>query len=115
LNCYQQPLQRNKLFLHLAHLDEIHCEAALANEAHKKIVKDQLDQNVYPCSYTEGDLTLVYDQVHDNLGARKFEPMWHDPYIIKHVLAKGAYDMVDYDGIPLGKPRNGLYLKKYYA
>jgi hypothetical protein len=28
---------------------------------------------------------------------------------------KGAYELVDYDGIPLSEPRNGLYLKKYYA
>ena len=41
--------------------------------------------------------------------------MWHGPYIISHVLEKGAYELVDYDGIPLGEPRNGLYLKRYYA
>jgi hypothetical protein len=29
------------------------------------------------------------------------------------VLEKDTYDMVDYNGIPLGEPRNGLYLKKY--
>ena len=37
------------------------------------------------------------------------------PYIVKHVLAKGAYELVDYDGIPLAQPRNELYLKHYYA
>ena len=58
---------------------------------------------------------MVYDQAHDKLGVGKFEPMWHGPYIRKCVLAKGAYELVDYDGIPLRKPRNGLYLKKYYA
>ena len=41
--------------------------------------------------------------------------MWHGPYIIKYVLDKGAYEFVDYEGIPLGKPRNGIYLKKYFA
>jgi hypothetical protein len=41
--------------------------------------------------------------------------MWCGPYIIKRVLDKGAYKLVDYDGIPLSEPRNGLYLKKYYA
>lgn len=66
-------------------------------------------------SYVEDDLVLVYHQAHDKLGAGKSEPMWHGPYIIKHVLAKWAYELVDYDGIPLGKTRNGLYLNKYYA
>jgi hypothetical protein len=31
------------------------------------------------------------------------------------MLQKGAYELVDYDGIPLKEPCNGLYLKKYYA
>jgi hypothetical protein len=58
---------------------------------------------------------LVYDQDHDKLGEGKLEPMWHGPYIIKHGLHKGSYKLVDYDGISLGEPLNGLYLKKYYA
>jgi hypothetical protein len=49
------------------------------------------------------------------LGAGKFEPMWRGPYIVRRVLEKGVYELVDYDGIPLIEPRNGLYLKKYYA
>ena len=46
------------------------------------------------------------------LGAGKFNPMWHGPYAIKHVLEKGAYELVDYEGMALEEPRNGLYLKK---
>jgi hypothetical protein len=49
------------------------------------------------------------------LGARKFEAMWQGPYIVQRVLEKGAYELVDYKGIPLSELRNGLYLKKYYA
>ena len=41
--------------------------------------------------------------------------MWYVPFVISKVLEKGAYELVDYDGIPLGQPRNGLYLKRYYA
>jgi hypothetical protein len=54
-------------------------------------------------------------QDHDLLGDEKFEAMWCDPYIIKRVLEKGAYELVDYDGIPSSEPRNGIYLKKYYS
>lgn len=102
-------------FLYLACLDETHCDVALASEAQKKRVKAQYDQNIKPCSYVEGDLVLVYDQENDNLGVGKFEPMWHGPYIVKCALEKGAYEIIDYDKIPLGKPINGLYLKRYYA
>ena len=35
--------------------------------------------------------------------------------MVKCVLEKGAYELVDYEGTTLVKPRNLLYLKKYYA
>ena len=49
------------------------------------------------------------------MGVGKFNPMLHGPYVVKRVLEKGAYELVDYEGIALVEPRNGLYLKKYYA
>ena len=49
------------------------------------------------------------------LGAWKFNPMWHGPNVVKRVLEKGSYELVDYEGTTLAEPRNGLYLKKYYA
>jgi hypothetical protein len=101
--------------LHLTQLDETHRDATLANETHKKCVKSQYDKTVRPRVFSEGDLVLLYDQDRENLGAGKFEPMWHGPYIVKCVLEKGAYELVDYDGVSLGEPRNGIYLKKYYA
>lgn len=81
-------------FLYLASLDEARREAALASEAHKKWVKVEFDQSVNPHLYAKGDLVLVYDQAHDKLGVDKFEPMWHGPYIVKHVLAKGDYKLL---------------------
>ena len=104
-----------KWFLNLAQLDETRRTVALAAEAHKKRVKSQYDWSVTPRVFSEGDLVLVYDQANNKIGAGKYEPMWHGPYIVKRVLAKGAYELIDYDGVSLGKPRNGLYLKRYYA
>ena len=57
---------------------------------------------VQPCSFNEGDLILTNDQNHDKMGAGKIESMWHGTYIVNHVLEKGAYELVDCDGIPLG-------------
>ena len=102
-------------FLYLNKLDETRGDGALANEAHKRCIKTQYDRTIQPLSFDEGYLVLTYDQKHDKLGEEKFESMWHGPYIINHVLEKSAYDLVDYDGIPLGEPRNGLYLKRYYS
>ena len=78
-------------------------------------MKAQYDRNVHPRSFQLEDLVLTYDQRYDKLGKGKFESIWHGPYIVNKILEKGAYELVDYDGISLGEPRNGLYLKRYYA
>ena len=84
--------------MELEHLDETHRDAATANEAHKCRVKLQYDKSVYPRIFSEGDLVLVYDQASDVLGAGKFAAMWHGPYIVKHVLSRGSYEMQDFEG-----------------
>ena len=78
-------------------------------------IKVQYDKSVYPWLYDECDLVLLYDQAKELLGAGKFKPMWHGPYIMRRVLEKGAYDLEDYEGNKLAEPINGLYLKIYYA
>ena len=85
------------------------------NEAHKKCVKAQYEKSIQPRAINEGNLVLTYDQIYDKLGKGKFESMCDSPFVISKVLEKGAYDLVDYDGIPLGQPCNRLYLKRYYA
>ena len=91
-------------FLDLIHLDETHRDAAVANEAHKKCIKTQYDKNVKPRVFSEGDLVLLYNQDSDKLGAGKFEPLCMGLYIVKRVLKKGAYELVDYDEIPFSQP-----------
>jgi hypothetical protein len=96
-------------------LDETRRDATLVIEAQKKRVKAQYDKHVKPRVFSKGDLVLLYEQDRDMLGAGKFKAMWRGPYIVRRVLEKGAYELVDYDGIPLSEPRSGSYLKKYYA
>ena len=78
-------------------------------------MKSQYDKFVEPLSFNEGDLVLTYDQKHNKLGVGNLESMWHGPYIVSCVFENGSYKLIYYDGIPLGDPRNRLYLKKYYA
>eukprot|EP00253_Pinus_taeda_P010880 PITA_10880 len=82
-------------FLELIHLDDTHRDAASANQAHKKRVKAQFEKNVKPRVFSEGDLVLHYDQESDILGAGKFKSLWMGPYIVKRVLAKGSYKLMD--------------------
>ena len=84
-------------------------------EINKHLFKDRYDKFICPHLYSEGDLVLLYDQASEPLGAGKFNPMWHGPYMVKCVLEKGAYELEDYEGNSLAEPRNGLYLKIYYA
>jgi hypothetical protein len=83
--------------LYLEYLDEQCHDEALANEVHKQQVKCQYDRSVCPQIFFEGDLVLVYDQDKDPLGAGKFKPMWFRPFIVKKVLKKGAYHLVDFE------------------
>ena len=81
----------------------------------KRCVKVQYDKSIRPRKFSEGYLFLLWDQAKEPLGEGKFNPMWHEPYMVKHVLEKGAYELVDYEWTALVESRNGIYLKKYYA
>ena len=81
----------------------------------KHRVKVQYDKFFRPRRFSEGDLVLLWDQAKEPLEEEKFNPVWHGPYVVKRVLEKGAYELVDYEGTALAEPRNGLYLKNYYA
>ena len=87
----------------------------MALEVNKCCVKVQYDNFVRPRRFNEGELFLLWDQVKEPLGVGKFNPMWHGLYVVKCVLEKGTYELVDYEGTALAEPRNGLYLKNYYA
>ena len=87
----------------------------MALEVNKRRVKVQYDKSIRPRNFSEGDLVLLYDQASELLGEGKFNPMWHGPYIVKWLLEKWAYELVDYEGTTLEDPRNGIYLKNYYV
>ena len=84
----------------------------MALEVNKHRVKVQYDKYFRLRKFSDSDLVLLWNQDKELFGAGKFNPMWHGPYVVKRVLEKGAYELVDYEGIALAKPRNGLYLKK---
>jgi hypothetical protein len=51
-----------------------------------------------PRVFSEGDLVLVYDQDKATLGEGKFNPLWHGPFIVRHALWKGAYELEYFEG-----------------
>jgi hypothetical protein len=68
--------------VHLESLDEQRRDASTIIEENKRHVKVQYDKSICPWLYIEGDLVLMYDQAKEPLGAGKFKPMWHGPYIV---------------------------------
>ena len=102
-------------FLHLEHLDEQRRDVHTTNEAHKNRVKNHYDKSVKHRIFSEGELVLLWDQDKEPLGAGKFRSMWLGPYVMSNILKKGAYELTDFEGNKLPEPRNGLYMKKYYA
>ena len=101
--------------VHLEQLDEQRRDDLVALEVNKHCIKVQYDKSVHLRKSSEGDFVLSWDQAKETLGAGKFNPMCHGPYMVKCVLEKGTYELVDYEGTTLVEPRNGLYLKNYYA
>ena len=67
----------------------------MALEVNKRHVKVQYDKSVHLRRFSEGDLVILWDQAKEPLGARNFNPMWHGPYVVKRVLEKGSYELVD--------------------
>ncbi len=101
--------------VHLEHLNKQRWDAAIINEAFKKRVKTQNDKSVCPRVFFEGELFLVSDKDKDALRVHKFKSMCYGPFIVKWVLGKGAYKLVNFEGNKLEEPQNGLYLKKYFT
>ena len=60
----------------------------MALEVNKRRAKVQYNKYVYPRKFSEGDLVLLWDEPKEPLAAGKFNPMWHGPYVVKHVLEK---------------------------
>ena len=79
----------------------------MALEVNKRRVKVQYDKSVHPRAFREGDLVLLLYQPKEPLGAGKFNPMWCGPYVVKHVLENGAYELVDYEGTTLQRLEMG--------
>ena len=101
--------------LHLEHLYEQRRDPLTTNAAHKNRLKNQYDKSVKPRFFSEGELLLIWDQDKEPLGVGKFRSMWLGPYVEFKLPKKGAYELTDFEGNKLPKPRNGLFLKKYYA
>jgi len=107
--------QLKECLVYLEHLDEQRRDASLANKEHKKHLKSQYDKSVHIRVFSEGEIVFVYDRDKDSMGEDKFNPMWYNSYVVRQILEKGSYDLLDYEVNVLSEPKNRLFLRKYYA
>ena len=103
MECLPHTFVEEEQFMYLTKLYETHRDVSLVNETYQKRMKSQYEKSVQTRAFSKGDLVLVYDQAHDKLGTGKLEPLWHGAYIIKCVLHRGTYELVDYNGISLSE------------
>ena len=100
---------------HLVYLEQL-CDhkrdAITAIKTHKKCVKYQYEKYVHSDAFPEGDMVLVYEWDHDEIGYSELKLMLLGPYILRRVLNKGVDELEDIEGKIL-RPRNRIYLKRY--
>ena len=99
----------------LEQTDEDHWDTVQMIKAAKTRSDSHYDSHFHPCTFSEGDLILIYYQARDKSGKWKFKSMWYGPYVIHRCLEKGSYLLADSDGHLLNNPCNGLYLKGFYS
>ena len=87
----------------------------MENEAHKKGLKVSMINLFDHVFFSERNFVLLYDQDKETLGLGKLNSMWIGSYIISRDFKKGDYEFTYYEGNKLVEPRNGVYLKNYYA
>jgi hypothetical protein len=95
-------------------LDEQHRDATVAIEE----INDMLRSSTISLSIPDSTLRVTwffFMTKLKNRWGRKIQSHVAHPYIVRHVLEKGAYELEYYEGNVLDEPRNGLYLKRYYA
>ncbi|XP_059671063.1 uncharacterized protein LOC132316604 [Cornus florida] len=100
----------------LEDLDEVCLNALDHIIAQKKKVMGAYNKKVKAKTIVKGYLVW---QVKFPLGVRtleygKWTPNWEGPYLVKRVLGKGAYRLMDIDGGSHRHPVNGVYLKDYH-
>ena len=74
-------------------------------------------QTIHPRTFTEGQLVLrAVEHVRKNVtGPSKFSPKWEGLYIIRETHDSEYYYLAKEDEIALTNPKNGKWLKQYYA
>jgi hypothetical protein len=101
--------------LYLKQLYEKRRDATSANEAHKK-ESSVSTISLFILRYIPKVILSWYMiKTNMSLGEGKFKPMWFRKFIVKEVLKKGSYHLVDFEGNSLEEPRNRIYFKKYYS
>ena len=103
-------------FQELDALEEGRLNALQNLELYRQNMVRAYDKLVKQHVFRKGELVPVLRRpivvTHKTKG--KFEPKWEGPYVIEQVSDKGAYQLVDSQGVRPMPPINGRFLKKIF-
>ncbi|XP_059628796.1 uncharacterized protein LOC132271433 [Cornus florida] len=101
----------------LEDLDEVRLNALYHIIAQKKKVMQAYNKKVKAKTFVEGDLVwqVKFSPGVKSLEYGKWTPNWEGPYLVKRVLIKWAYRLMDIDGGSYKHPVNGVYLKECHT
>ncbi|KAK1431626.1 hypothetical protein QVD17_08115 [Tagetes erecta] len=113
LNAYainnDQELRRN-----LDLLEERREIAAIKESKYKAKMEKEYNKKVRKCSFKQGDYVLRSNQASRAEAPGKLSPNWEGPYVVKHVVGKGAYTLSHLDGRTIPRTWNAAQLRKCY-
>uniref|UniRef100_A0A5K0XSV0 Uncharacterized protein n=1 Tax=Nymphaea colorata TaxID=210225 RepID=A0A5K0XSV0_9MAGN len=96
-------------------LDEKKLKAIEHAEAYRQRVATQFAKSVMERQFKVNDLVLRSVVYLRGQPRGKCALNWEDPYVVKEVLPRNSYRLIDANGVELIDPVNALHLKKFYA
>jgi hypothetical protein len=96
-------------------LDERRLKAAEHAQSYRQRIARQYAKSVIERRFRVNDLVLRSTAHIKHRPQRKWTPNWEGPYVVKEVLPRNAYRLINADGVELSDPINALHLKKFYT
>ena len=109
------PANEESMIKELDTSDELREAVAIRMASYQRRLANSYNQRVKPRMFQPGDLVLrkVFENTADPT-ARKFQPNWEGPYVVRRLGEPGSYAIDKTDGTPIPRMWNAMHLKRYY-
>ncbi|XP_026456957.1 uncharacterized protein LOC113357723 [Papaver somniferum] len=115
---WEKNLSADLILTKLDDLEEVREVALQHMENYQKRLAREYNNRAKIREFQPGELVLREIPIYQKRKDGKLEKSWDGPYIIKRIVGKGAYELMDHEGRntcrKLDRPWNRQFLKKYY-